>query len=208
MALGGRRRKRAGQDESERKPIGTIPLETPDASCAAAVCFLQLASALSAAEPALVRLAVSEGKDIRFAHLTSKDGLSPGGIRRHPSGRSGILMVQHLGCAEPVRWLSVQILPAGSDPTRTTRRGSLHSCSKGPGWVSLGQHQRISRSVRSPHRNLDPLADRSQRSAQCPRAGLAHQPGSGRDHLAGHPDRPASAGSGERNVPALLSRSG
>ena len=49
--------------------------------CAAAACFLQLASALSAAEPGLVRLAVSEGKDIRFAHLTSKDGLSPGGIR-------------------------------------------------------------------------------------------------------------------------------
>ena len=50
-------------------------------SCAAAVCLLQLASALSAAEPALVRLAVSEGKDIRFAHLTTKDGLSPGQIR-------------------------------------------------------------------------------------------------------------------------------
>jgi ligand-binding sensor domain-containing protein/signal transduction histidine kinase len=49
--------------------------------CAAAACFLQLASALSAAEPGLVRLAVSEGKDIRFAHLTGKDGLSPGGIR-------------------------------------------------------------------------------------------------------------------------------
>ena len=48
---------------------------------AAGVCFLQLASALSAAEPALVRLAVSEGKDIRFAHLTTRDGLSPGQIR-------------------------------------------------------------------------------------------------------------------------------
>ena len=50
-------------------------------SRAAAVCFLQLASALSAAEPALVRLALSEGKDIRFAHLTSRNGLSPGQIR-------------------------------------------------------------------------------------------------------------------------------
>jgi ligand-binding sensor domain-containing protein len=46
-----------------------------------AVCFLQLASALGAAEPALVRLAVSEGRDIRFAHLTTKDGLSFGQIR-------------------------------------------------------------------------------------------------------------------------------
>ena len=45
---------------------------------AAGVCVLQLASTPSAAEPELVRLAVSEGKDILFAHLTSKDGLSPG----------------------------------------------------------------------------------------------------------------------------------
>ena len=44
-------------------------------------CFLQLASTPSAAEPELVKLAVSEGKDIRFAHLTNRDGLSPGQIR-------------------------------------------------------------------------------------------------------------------------------
>src|SRR4029453_14711831 len=50
-------------------------------SCAAAVCFLHLASAFSAAEPALGRLSRSEGQDIRFAHLTSKDGLSFGQIR-------------------------------------------------------------------------------------------------------------------------------
>ena len=50
-------------------------------NCTFAVCFLQLASALSAAEPSLVKLAVSEGRDIRFAHLTNKDGLSPGQIR-------------------------------------------------------------------------------------------------------------------------------
>ena len=48
---------------------------------AAGVCFLQLASTPSAAEPEFVKLAVSEGTDIRFAHLTSKDGLSPGQIR-------------------------------------------------------------------------------------------------------------------------------
>ena len=35
---------------------------------------------------------------------------------RHPSGRSGVLMVQHLGRAEPVRRLPVQILPARSGP--------------------------------------------------------------------------------------------
>jgi ligand-binding sensor domain-containing protein len=49
---------------------------------AAAVCFLQLASTPSAAEPQLVKLAVSEGKDIFFAHLTRNDGLSPGAIRQ------------------------------------------------------------------------------------------------------------------------------
>ena len=78
----------------------------------AAVCFLQLASALSAAEPRLVRLAVTEGKDIRFAHLTSKNGLSPGQIRDITSGRSGFLVVQHPGCTQPVRRLPVQVLPS------------------------------------------------------------------------------------------------
>ena len=43
--------------------------------------FLPFVSAIGAAEPGLVRLAVSEGKDIRFAHLTITDGLSPGQIR-------------------------------------------------------------------------------------------------------------------------------
>ena len=58
---------------------------------AAAVCFLQLASPLSAAEPELVKLAVSEGKDIRFAHLTSKDGLPPGTIRNILQDDQGFL---------------------------------------------------------------------------------------------------------------------
>jgi ligand-binding sensor domain-containing protein/signal transduction histidine kinase len=48
---------------------------------ASAVCLLQLASTLSGAEPEFVKLALSEGKDIRFAHLSSKEGLSPGQIR-------------------------------------------------------------------------------------------------------------------------------
>jgi ligand-binding sensor domain-containing protein len=48
---------------------------------AAAVCLLHFASIASAAEPELVKLAVSEGKDIRFAHLSARDGLSPGQIR-------------------------------------------------------------------------------------------------------------------------------
>ena len=51
-------------------------------------CVLPLASVLTAAEPPLVKLAVTDGKDIRFAHLTTKNGLSSGGIR-------GILQDDH-----------------------------------------------------------------------------------------------------------------
>ena len=57
----------------------------------AAVCLLLLASALSAAEPALVRLAVSKGEDIRFSHLTRKDGLSPGQVRDILKDNQGFL---------------------------------------------------------------------------------------------------------------------
>ena len=57
----------------------------------AAVCLLPLASALSAAEPALVRLAVSKGEDIRFSHLTRKDGLSPGQVRDILQDNQGFL---------------------------------------------------------------------------------------------------------------------
>jgi PAS domain S-box-containing protein len=49
--------------------------------CAAAACVFQLASALHAAEPPLVKLAVNKGEDIRFSHLVHKDGFPPGQIR-------------------------------------------------------------------------------------------------------------------------------
>ena len=38
-----------------------------------------------------MKLAVTEGKDIRFAHLTSKDGLSPGQIRDILQDNQGFL---------------------------------------------------------------------------------------------------------------------
>jgi signal transduction histidine kinase/ligand-binding sensor domain-containing protein len=57
---------------------------------AAGVCFL-FSSTLSAAEPELVKLALSEGKDIRFAHLISKDGISPGQIRNILQDDQGFL---------------------------------------------------------------------------------------------------------------------
>ncbi|MBV8729190.1 MAG: hypothetical protein JO336_05220, partial [Acidobacteriia bacterium] len=58
---------------------------------AAAVCFLQLASALSAAEPGLVKLAVSQGSDIRVSHLNRKDGLSPGEVHDIVQDEQGFL---------------------------------------------------------------------------------------------------------------------
>ena len=60
---------------------------------AAAVCLLTLVSTPSAAEPELelVKLTVSEGKDIRFAHLTTRDGLSPGQIRDILQDNQGFL---------------------------------------------------------------------------------------------------------------------
>ena len=176
---------------------------------AAAVCFLPLASTPSAAEPELVKLAVSEGKDIRFAHLTSKDGLSPGQIRDILQDDQGFLMVQHLGRAEPVRRLPVQIVPSRSRPTRTIRPGAFSTIvfKDRSGFLWIGSNESLDR--------FDPVtetstrfADRPQRSGQCPRAGLAHQPGSGRDIVAGHRGRPAPAGSRERHVPPLCSRSG
>jgi signal transduction histidine kinase/ligand-binding sensor domain-containing protein len=64
---------------------------------AAGVCFLQLAATPSAAEPELVKLAVSDGKDIRFAHLTSKDGLPAGTIRNIFQDDQGFLWVNTSG---------------------------------------------------------------------------------------------------------------
>jgi len=56
--------------------IGGMPIFT------AVLClFLPFVSAKGVAQPELVKLAVSEDKDIRFAHLTITDGLSPGQIR-------------------------------------------------------------------------------------------------------------------------------
>jgi hypothetical protein len=43
--------------------------------------FLPLPSALKESEPGLVKLAVSEGNDIRVSHLDRKDGLSAGEVR-------------------------------------------------------------------------------------------------------------------------------
>jgi len=50
-------------------------------SGAAIFCFILFVCALSEAEPVLVKLVVRNGKDIRFAHLNSKDDLFPGQVR-------------------------------------------------------------------------------------------------------------------------------
>jgi PAS domain S-box-containing protein len=43
-------------------------------SCAAAVCLLQFASVLSAPDPRPAKIAIAEGRNTRFAHLTTKVG--------------------------------------------------------------------------------------------------------------------------------------
>jgi len=59
--------------------------------CVTVVCLVQLASALSAAEPALVKLAVNKGEDIRFSRLSRKDGLSPGQVTDIVQDNQGFL---------------------------------------------------------------------------------------------------------------------
>ena len=74
-------RKGAGQDELERKSVGTIPIETPDAK-------LQGGGALSSACLRANRSGTGVGETCGkrrqghpIAHLTSKHGLYPGQIR-------------------------------------------------------------------------------------------------------------------------------
>jgi PAS domain S-box-containing protein len=59
---------------------GTLRARCQIRFCAAAACLLQLALMMSAAEPGMVKLAVSQGNDIRVSHLNRKDGLSPGEV--------------------------------------------------------------------------------------------------------------------------------
>jgi PAS domain S-box-containing protein len=93
---------------------------------AAAVCLLQLASALAAAEPAVVRLAVTEGRDIRFAHLTSKDGLPPGTIRNILQDDQGFLWFNTSGMLS--RYDGYKFKSYGRDPTHPNypSAGFLH----------------------------------------------------------------------------------
>ena len=111
-------------------------------NCAAAVCLLQLASALSAAEPSLVKLAVSEGRDIRFAHLTSKDGLSFGQIRDIVQDDQGFLWFNTSNVLN--RYDGYQFKPYRRDPAHPNypSAGFLHSIFKdrsGFLWVSSNE---------------------------------------------------------------------
>ena len=56
-----------------------------------------LVSTSRAAEPELVKLALSEGKDIFFSHLTWNDGLSPGSIRQILQDDRGFLWINTSG---------------------------------------------------------------------------------------------------------------
>ena len=61
----------------DRKCVATGSREMPDAKLGGCGVSSSACLALTAAEPALVRLAVSKGEDIRFSQLTLKNGLSP-----------------------------------------------------------------------------------------------------------------------------------
>ena len=175
---------------------------------AAGVCFLQLASTPSAAEPELVKLAVSEGKDIRFAHLTSRDGLSPGQIRDILQDNQGFL------------WFNTSNLLNRYDgyQFRSYRRDAAHPNYPAGGFLNfvfkdrsgflwIGSNESLDR--------FDPVTETSTRfpidrngSRQSPEAGLAHQPGPVRDVVAGDRGRSVPIGSGERRVSPLFPRSG
>ena len=96
-----RRRNGADQGRDERKLIGTMEPETPDANTGGGSVLLALVSTPSAAEPELelVKLTVSEGKDIRFAHLITRDGLSPGQIRDILQDNQGFLWFRTPGAS-------------------------------------------------------------------------------------------------------------
>ena len=109
----------------------------------AAVCLLPLASALSSAEPASVRLAVSKGEDIRFSHLTRKDGLSPGQVRDILQDKVGTLKMATFFAVAMSPWYFKPIAGLLSDafPIFGTRRKSymiLGAIAAGFLWLLLG----------------------------------------------------------------------
>ena len=109
---------------------------------AAGVCFLQLASTPSAAEPELVKLAVSEGTDIRFAHLTSNDGLSAGQVRGIVQDDQGFLWINTTGVLN--RYDGYQFKSYSRDPAHPNypAGGFIHTIFKdlsGFLWVSSNE---------------------------------------------------------------------
>ena len=165
---------------------------------AAGVCFLQLASTPSAAEPELVKLAVSEGKDILFAHLTSKDGLSPGPIRQILQDDQGFLWFNTSGVLN--RYDGNQFKSYRRDPAHPNypagRRSStiVFKDRSGYLWVSCNESfDRFDPATETSTR----FADRSRQFAQC-RGPVRHvrQDRAGILWLATG-DRSASTGSGD-----------
>ena len=168
--------------------------------CAAAVCFLQLASALSAAEPGLVKLAVSEGKDIRFSHLTSKDGLSPGQIRDIVQDNQGFLWFntsEFLNRYDGYHFKSYT--RDAAHPNYPAGLSLLHF--QGPVRGSLGQLQRISRALRSRHGDLD-AASRSTTTVHTVSSGRSGTSARTGPESFGWPPRPACTGWMRRTGPS------
>ena len=89
-----------------------------------------------------MRLAVSEGKDIRFAHLTSKDGLFPGQVRSILQDNQGFLWFNTTGVLN--RYDGYGFKSFSRDPARTNHPagGFIHTIFKARSgflWVSSNE---------------------------------------------------------------------
>ena len=101
-----------------------------------------IASTPTAAEPELVTLAVSEGKDIRFAHLTSKDGLSAGQIRDIVQDDQGFLWFNTTGALNRYDGYRFKSYTRDVAHPNYPAGGFIHSVSKdisGSLWVSSNE---------------------------------------------------------------------
>jgi ligand-binding sensor domain-containing protein len=116
------------------------------ATGAGIVCLFLFVSVLSAAEPVLVRLAVSEGKDIRFAHLTSKDGLFPGQVRGILQDDQGFLWFNTTGVLNRYDGYEFKSYTRDPDHTNYPAGGFIHTIFKdGSGFIWVSSNESLDR---------------------------------------------------------------
>jgi ligand-binding sensor domain-containing protein len=149
--------------------------------CSTVVCVLQLSCILAAAEPRLVKLAVTEGTQIRFAHLTARDGLPPGTVRNILQNDQGFLWFSTSNAL--VRYDGYKFKTYRRDPTHPNypAGGFLHYAFKDrSGLIWVGSHEALERfdpatetltrfaiDRNSPRSLLGPVRHISQAEAVC-----------------------------------------